>query len=200
MHMSIVSALYLLHNLLFSKKVINHSNHKCLIHWLTIQCSGSMTICMLFTFWHHEMKMTPDSRSTVPGHCEATELQWPRVSECQSVICRLQQRHRQTGKVTERHRSVTERHRSHFVTSHADDCFTLRIFFHCGIPTTVLSFCFNKLLQWRNYHCSLHWRCNYMVIGSFGWGKEGFNSGFIVRGIQIASCSFHPKNFQDGGP
>uniref|UniRef100_A0A673MB21 Transposase Tc1-like domain-containing protein n=1 Tax=Sinocyclocheilus rhinocerous TaxID=307959 RepID=A0A673MB21_9TELE len=47
------------------------------------------------------------------GREVATEL---RVSQC--VISRLQQRHRETGRVTERHRSGRP-----WATSHADDCF-----------------------------------------------------------------------------
>uniref|UniRef100_A0A3Q3XEF2 Uncharacterized protein n=1 Tax=Mola mola TaxID=94237 RepID=A0A3Q3XEF2_MOLML len=44
----------------------------------------------------------------------------PLSLECQSVISRLQQRHRETGRVTERHRSGRP-----LATSHADGCFNV---------------------------------------------------------------------------
>lgn len=75
--------------------------------------TGLTVLIMLFTFWHHETKITPSKWSTVLRHCEASHRtfsdgagHWA-VSQCQQVAI-----------------DAERRRRGHpLATSHTDDCF-----------------------------------------------------------------------------
>ena len=111
---------YLLNNMLFSNKVINCKNHKCLIHELTTKCSASMTVSietvlfiMPFIFWHHGPRRhrSVDQQYLATGFKQDVftgklPLSW-KCRKVSSAGC-----NRETGRVTERINVCTWKHSS----------------------------------------------------------------------------------------
>ncbi|MED6253694.1 hypothetical protein ATANTOWER_029166 [Ataeniobius toweri] len=79
---------------------------------------------MLFTFLHHETNKTINQQyltiARLQTGCSQTEVA-TELGDSQSVISRFQQRYRETGRVTERHRSGRP-----LATSHSDVRFIVK--------------------------------------------------------------------------
>ena len=133
---------YLLHNMLFSTKVINHKNLKCLIHKLTSKCSGNLCSNILTSWDQHLINQQLLVILRIPTTWSQREVSLRLVSPCHQQVT-----NRDILRTTERQIWTSYRHT---VNS------ALQTFFCCGIPTAVVNLCFNKLFEMKKLSFCLY--------------------------------------------